>query len=193
VNNNSSNSSSSSSSSRCRKFYYIVMCFLGNMTRKFTWVSDLDEYLLDNHSLHSQIQLFVLITSLYVSSSVLYILAPLISVSSALLRARLSWALIRHELYWSLAEVGLLYPVLGLNREHLEGFRFARCYATDLLFPREYVSASNNSFVTVETPLRGNNSLALLSHGPLLSDGCVIVRLSAARHNILIPEIVEPG
>jgi hypothetical protein len=52
-------------------YIYIFPRFLGNATRKFTWVSDLDEYLFDDHSLHSEIQLFTLITSLDVSSSVL--------------------------------------------------------------------------------------------------------------------------
>jgi hypothetical protein len=71
------------------KFKYYVACFLGNATRKFTWVSDLDEYLLDDHSLHSQIQLFTLITSSDVSSSMLYTLA---------LGAQMSLALVGYEL-----------------------------------------------------------------------------------------------
>jgi hypothetical protein len=48
--------------------------------------------------------------------------ANLGEVSSALLGAQLSLALVDYELYWSLAEVGL-----GLNRKHfVEGFNFAR-------------------------------------------------------------------
>jgi hypothetical protein len=74
----------------------IVACFVGNATRKFTWVSDLDD-----HSLRSQIQLFALVTSSDFSSSMLYNLAPLISVMCLLLGAQLSLALVGYELYWS--------------------------------------------------------------------------------------------
>jgi hypothetical protein len=78
-------------------------------------------------------------------------------VSSALLGAQLSLVLVDyelasapvgHELYWSLAEVGLLYPVLVLNKENLvEGFSFARCYARNLLLPREYIFTASKLFV----------------------------------------------
>jgi hypothetical protein len=125
VNNNSSNSSSSSSSScscsssssssssnssKCRKFYYNCHMFPRQHNKKITWVLDLDEYLLEDHSLHSQIQLFTLTTYSNVSSSVLYILAPLVSVLSALLGAQLSLDLVGHELSWFL--VGYELPGL---------------------------------------------------------------------------------
>jgi hypothetical protein len=79
---------------------FIVTHFLGNTTRKFTWVSDLDKYLLDNRSLHSQIQLFALVMSLDVLLfNVIHSgTTNLGEVTSALLRAQLSLALVGYEL-----------------------------------------------------------------------------------------------
>jgi hypothetical protein len=58
-------------------------------------------------------------------------------------RRLLSWALVGYE---------LLYPALGLNREHLvEGFSFDLCYANEYLFAADIHFYCLKQFV--ETPL----------------------------------------
>jgi hypothetical protein len=138
----------------------IVACFLGNATRNCVRLGSGRIFLLDNHVLHSVIELFALTTSSDLTSSLSQhsCTAILGEVSSALLGAQMSLALFGYE---------LLHPARGLNGEHLiEGFHFSRCYAMNLFLPREHVSASNNYFVTVGTPqldyhLRDNDFLGI--------------------------------
>jgi hypothetical protein len=70
----------------------IVTCFLGNMTRKFTWLLDLDEYLLYNHSLH-YIHTYN-VFGWFLFNAIHSRTANLSEVSSALLGAQLSLALV---------------------------------------------------------------------------------------------------
>jgi hypothetical protein len=69
---------------------HTVTCFLGNATCKFTWVSDLDEYLLDDHSLHSHITVIPLITFLDVPPQRHNTPAPLLPVKCLLLCSELN-------------------------------------------------------------------------------------------------------
>jgi hypothetical protein len=99
------------------------------------WVSDLNEYLLSLFSLtHTIIHTYNVFGS-FLFSVIHSGIANFGEVASALLGAQLSLALVEAKLSgllsdtnslvpcrirsnWSLVEVGLLYPALGLNREH---------------------------------------------------------------------------
>jgi hypothetical protein len=88
------------------------VCLLGNATRNLCGFSDLANTFIGQSLLHSQVQLFHLYRPLEVSSSVLQHSCTAIpcEVSSALLGAQLSLALVGYE---------LLYLALGLNKERL--------------------------------------------------------------------------
>jgi hypothetical protein len=128
-------------------FTVLVLCVSQATGQGIVWISDLGEcfywtltlYIHKYNHPHSQ--------HLWMFPLQCYTLGE---VSSALLGAQLTLALIEAKLTdllsdtnstgplwdinWSLAKVGMLYPALGLYKEHLvEGFIFASFYANESL------------------------------------------------------------
>jgi hypothetical protein len=85
----------------CISEYCILACFLGNATRDCVGLGSGRICLLDNHALHSLIQLFALITPSDVFSSTVIYSAPLFLVEClgfSFFEARLTPALVGYEL-----------------------------------------------------------------------------------------------
>jgi hypothetical protein len=98
---------------------HIDACFLGNATRNFVGLgfgrifTGRSLFTLTNTIIRTYKDFGCFFFSVVHSRA-----ANLGEVSSALLGAQLSLALVGYELYWSLAEVRLFSPALGLNRKH---------------------------------------------------------------------------
>jgi hypothetical protein len=159
---------------KCISEYYIVSCFLGNATRNcvgvgFGWIC-----LLDNHSLHSLIQIFALITPLDLSSSTVT-RVPLTSVQrlgSPFFQAGLTPALVGYELTGS-SEFFLAYI---LRSDWIE---------------LEYLSSVAAGIQQFCLCWVGSFLGSMRSHGPLRSDGCPVVRLSGSTSQyVYIPSCI---